>query len=287
MLIISESHRNPALKSSSLPRLDPQDLRGFEKVAIPVCDFVNTNAIVKTFIQWFVRTVTATWISAATRNLWELHGLERVRDLKPTQGVILLSNHRSFFDMYVTSAVLYKRANFLKRLFFPVRTDYFYTHPLGLLVNLMISGGAMWPPVFRDERKFRLNPVGISQMIHALHQPGAVMGIHPEGTRGKGPDPYEMLPARPGVGHLLKACHPDTLVLHYFIVGMSNNVLREVGRNFRAPGKRGDPIRITFGTPIRAGSLNQEASAQDLADEMQAHIRALGEEDRARPHPSR
>mgnify|MGYP001480307136 CR=1 FL=1 len=33
-------------------------------------------------------------------------------------------------------------------------------------------------------------------------QPGTVVGLHPEGTRGKGPDPYTFLPAQPGVGKL-------------------------------------------------------------------------------------
>src|SRR5665647_3600034 len=136
-------------------------LRGVERAAVPMLDGLNLSRPVKACVQFVVRHVSARWVRACTRNLVTLHGMEHVRTLAPPRGVILVSNHRSFFDMYVTSAFLYAHTRFLRRLHFPVRSTFFYDSPLGVLVNLVISGGAMWPPVFRDARRITLNPVGL------------------------------------------------------------------------------------------------------------------------------
>ena len=86
----------------------------------------------------------------------------------------------------------------LERIYFPVRTSFFYTRPLGVLMNLGIAGGAMWPPVFRDERKDRLNPIGVNQLVEVLHEAGSVVGLHPEGTRNHAADPCDLLPPARG-----------------------------------------------------------------------------------------
>ena len=38
---------------------------------------------------------------------------------------------------------------------FPVRAPFFYDRPLGIVLNLIASGGCMWPPVFRDQKTWR------------------------------------------------------------------------------------------------------------------------------------
>ena len=45
-----------------------------------------------------------------------------------------------------------------------------------------------------------LNDDALDKMVALLGRPGNVLVLHPEGTRGKGPDPYQFLPAQPGVG---------------------------------------------------------------------------------------
>jgi 1-acyl-sn-glycerol-3-phosphate acyltransferase len=254
-------------------------LRGFERVSVPLLDAINQKSWMKDTIQLFVRHVSARWVYACTRNLLAVEGLEHVRGLSPARGVLLASNHRSFFDMYVTCAVLYRETTFLRRLFFPVRSPFFYDSPLGLFVNLSISGGAMWPPVFRDDRR-ALNVIGVSQLSGVLAEPGAVVGIHPEGTRGKGDDPYTLLPPKPGIGQLVLDADADVTVVPFFIAGLSNDILGEIRRNFRPPGQRGPVVRIRFGAPVTAGELARLGAAQPIADAIHARIQALGEEDR-------
>jgi 1-acyl-sn-glycerol-3-phosphate acyltransferase len=208
-----------------------------------------------------------------------LNGLEHVQDLAPPRGVILVSNHRSFFDMYVTSAFLYAHARFLRRLHFPVRSNFFYDNPLGIVVNLVISGGAMWPPVFRDERRTALNPVGLAQLRGVLLEPGAVVGLHPEGTRGKGPDPYTLLPARPGLGELVLTIPDDVVIVPLFVVGLQNAFVAQVLSNFGIG--RAAPVRIRFGAPLTAADARRlGADAAEISRVLLGRVATLGEEDR-------
>jgi 1-acyl-sn-glycerol-3-phosphate acyltransferase len=265
-----------------VPEHPAAELRGFERVTVPFTRWLNTTRRVKAFVQFFGRTISANWIGFFGGRRWKLHGMEAVKELRPERGVVLVSNHRSFFDMYVTSALLYKHSSFMHRLFFPVRTNFFYTNPVGLLINLMISGCAMWPPVFRDERKALLNPISMQQVSCALAQKGAVLGFHPEGTRGKGPDPYELLPAKAGIGQVLRWCHPDTVVLPLFIVGMTNSVVRECGIGLKPLPKDGSgDIRVHFSEPVTAGELSRNRDPQEIAEELMATIGGLAEQDKS------
>jgi len=254
-------------------------LRGFERIAVPLCDWLNAGRLFKWIIQLIPR-FSGVWIGFFASRRWVVEGAEEVENLRPERGVVLVSNHRSFFDMYVVSALLYRRSSFMGRLFFRVRAKFFYTSPVGLLVNLFASGCSMWPPIFRDERKSEMNPLSLKQAGFALARKGAVLGYHPEGTRGKGPDPYEFLPAKRGVGDLLSLCHPDTVVLPFFIIGMGNDVKREIGVSIRGDRAR-DPIRVRFGTPTSAGEVCRGRRSQEVADHLlNSVIRELADADR-------
>ncbi len=265
-----------------LPKHPRGLIRRFEHVSIGLCNLINTTVWLKSFIQFFVRTVTATWIHWIAGRRLRVFDHSKLEGLDPERGVVLVSNHRSFFDMYVASAMLYKRkTSWMRRLFFPVRTKFFYTNPVGLLINMMVSGCAMWPPVFRDARKKELNPISMRQVSHTLATEGAVLGFHPEGTRGRGPDPYDLLPPKQGIGQILRICHPDTVIVPFFILGMSSDLKREIVYMFRPPEDGSGDIRIHFSEPMTAGELSAGRSAQEIADHLHGVLGDLGEQDRA------
>ena len=122
------SSRRPL--ADELPRMDRSKLRGFERIAVPVCDTINANLWLKGFLQLFVRYVTSTWVFELSRPRLVIDCFELLDDLDPPKGIILVSNHRSLFDMYVCCAVLYKKSRLLSRLHFPVRSNFFYTNPI-------------------------------------------------------------------------------------------------------------------------------------------------------------
>jgi 1-acyl-sn-glycerol-3-phosphate acyltransferase len=243
-----------------MPLVPRDQLRGFEHVAVRAVDVIHTTPWLKAIIQMSLHKFSTAWIRWISRFRWQFAGLEHVEAMRPPKGVILVSNHRSFFDMYVCSSALYTLSTWMGGLLFPVRARFFFSHPVGLLVNLAVSGGSMWPPVFRDDRREALNPITTGQVVHALRQPGTVVGMHPEGTRGKHDDPYDFLPTRPGLGRLIKAVDPETIILPFFILGMGSVLKEEVRILLRRP--KGQEIRIRFSTPITAGDLQ----AMDLSD---------------------
>jgi 1-acyl-sn-glycerol-3-phosphate acyltransferase len=275
------------LASSRLEVSAERPLRGFERLSVPLLDFANTHGPTKWALQSFLRISSGNWVYACSKNLWELYGVEQLQSLKPPRGVVLVSNHRSFFDMYVTSAVLYRYTDFMQRMYFPVRSNFFYTSPIGVMVNFAVAAGTMWPPVFRDDRREILNPIGLAYMHQALEKPGSVLGIHPEGTRGKGTDPYEFLPPKPGVGQLVLEAHPDLTILPFFINGLSNTVASEIRRNFKPEGQRGENIRIWFGSPLRAADFHTERDPLVVSRKLMGIIAELGEQDRNRRAPHR
>jgi len=280
---MSQSSEPPVQSLEAVPKHSSEHLRGFEKLALPLCTAIATNTWLKDLSQTYVQHINARWTYACVGNLMQEFGLEHLRDLKPPGSVLLVANHRSFFDMYIASAVLYRHANFLKRIFFPVRSDFFYSHPIGLALNLGISGGAMWPPIFRDRRRDDLNPTSMAQIDHLLRQPDTMVGIHPEASRNKKSDPYSFLRTRSGIGQVLQNCPDDTLILPYFMCGLSSNFLKEVQRNFRLdPAARGEKIRITFGKPFFASTLERTDKARDLAEHLMEIIKGLAAEDQAR-----
>lgn len=266
---------------SKLPPMPRPLLKGFEKVAVPVMESFNGNKTLRRLLHGTNGKFNAAWIDHALGNLTEIHGLEQLLQAQVPRGLILVSNHRSFFDMYVISTVICRRTRLMDEVMYPVRSPFFYDHPLGVVLNLAVAGGSMWPPVFRDDRRRILNPVGFEQMAATLG-PGMVMGIHPEGTRSQGDDPYSYLPRKPGLGQLLQVCDPEVRVLPCFIAGMSSSFQREVGRNFKPKGKRGEPIRVWLGEVMRAGdAVSGLADPAEIVERVWAEVAALGERDRA------
>lgn len=255
-------------------------LRPFERGSFAVADFVNSSRLAKGAAQLFLGSVGASWVYYCSRNLTHLVGLERIRRLQPPRGLLLASNHRSLFDQYVIACWLFRTTDLLKRIYFPVRSDFFYERPLGFLVSFVMSALAMYPPVFREPSKREFNAYSVRRMIQILEQPGSVVGVHPEGTRNKGDDPYALLRAQPGIGKLILEARP--MVVPIFINGLSNNFLRQVRSNFDGTG---EPVIIVFGEPLDLGAYHARGSRlrvqKEVADFVLEQIARLGEAERA------
>lgn len=244
-----------------------------------LCHYINERSAPKRVQTRFMRLVGRRFVHFCTGNLVRVRGLEHVHHLNPRGGVLLCSNHRSFFDMYVISATLFRhQVPWLRDLYFPVRSDFFYDRWTGLLVNLAMGGGSMYPPIFRDRARADLNKLSVSRIAELLHEPGVVVGMHPEGTRGKGPDPYELLRAQPGAGQM--ALQGDASVVPIWINGMISDFTEQFISNFRTGAGRGRPIDIVFGPPVDLSDLRKEKPRVVLykkaADRILEHILELG-----------
>jgi 1-acyl-sn-glycerol-3-phosphate acyltransferase len=226
----------------------------------------------------------AGWIQLSTYNIMNLYGLEHVEAADRNRPILLVSNHRSFFDMYAVSAMLFKRTSWRKQLFFPVRGRFFYESPLGLFVNMIMGWWSMFPPFFaagsnpmpekRDFDKYSLRL--LSDLCR--RGPGNIIGFHPEGTRNKNDDPYSFLPPKPGVGRIIKEAEPQ--VIPVFTAGLTNSLPRQVARNWN----REDVIRIHFGPPIDfsefRGQRDHVRTYKAIAELVMSKIAELAENDR-------
>lgn len=229
-------------------------------------------------IRWCQHNVGSTWIHHFTKHLRHVHGLERLPPLDVRQSFILVSNHRSFFDLYVVTGDLVRRG-LPHRIVFPVRSSFFYDSPAGLFVNGVMSFFAMYPPIFRDKKQQPLNLTSLDELVWLLQQGGMFAGLHPEGTRKKDDDPYTFLPAQPGVGKVIHAAKVP--VIPVFVNGLINDLRRQVASNFDGTGK---PVFVVFGEPIdfsdlyaRPGSVRVYKTAADRTMEV---IGRLGQEEK-------
>jgi 1-acyl-sn-glycerol-3-phosphate acyltransferase len=262
------------------------ELSATERVLVGLCENINEKPLPKRLQRAFHNSFGKHFIRLVSSNLLEVEGLDRAFALRPERGVLLCSNHRSFFDMYVVTSVLRnQKMPWFKDIYFPVRSNFFYDQWKGLAVNLAMSGGAMYPPIFRDRNKSGLNLVAVNRIVKLLERPGAVIGMHPEGTRGKGDDPYELLPAKPGVGQM--ALRSRATVLPMWVSGMSNDFTRQIVSNFQTSSEPKTPVRVNFGSPVDLSDLYPEDSMdraiqQRAADRIMDSIAAIGEVERAR-----
>ena len=200
----------------------------------------NINFIKRTFenerfndiLRLMQRYIGAGWIWHCTKNLIHIHGLENLPAPSKKQPFIWVANHRSFFDMFVANAMLF-RHGYHERVLYPVRSKFFYDHPLGFLLNGVMSFWSMYPPIFRERSRASLTHTSFSELAHAIKR-GRSVGIHPEGTRKQDDDPYTFLPAQSGVGRLIHLA--DAQVVPIFINGLSNNFWHQIVSNFRRNG---------------------------------------------------
>jgi len=229
-------------------------------------------------VHFCQRTVGCGWIHFCTKHLRHVHGLDRLPKFEPDQSYILIANHRSFFDLYVVFGDLVHRG-LQHRIVFPVRSNFFYDNPLGLLVNGLMSFFAMYPPLFRDRKKALMNPLALEELAYLLRRGGMFAGIHPEGTRKRDDDPYTFLPAQRGVGKVIQDARVP--VIPVFINGLVNDLTKQVRGNFDRTGQQ---IFVVFGEPIEFGDLLDQGKSpkvhQAISDRVMQAVAELGQEER-------
>src|SRR4051794_27865050 len=222
-------------------------LETIERIGFRLTDLMNRH-LWKRFWTFCQRHIGSLWIYIATYNLMNVYGLENFEATDPEMPVLLVANHRSFFDMYTVSSVLFRRTRRPITLFFPVRGRFFYDSPIGWFVNFIMGWWAMYPPFFREEkeaRKREFDKYSMRRLVQLCRTgKGHVIGFHPEGKRNLSEDPHHLLPAQPGVGKVIYESKPQ--VVPVFVAGLGNDLPKQILGNWRG----GEPVRICFGKSI-------------------------------------
>ncbi|MEC7984545.1 MAG: lysophospholipid acyltransferase family protein, partial [Myxococcota bacterium] len=180
-------------------------------------------------------------------------------------------------DFFVVSWVTFNKTNLPKRIFFPVRSTFFYDNWLGIPFSFFMGGYSMFPPIMRGKEKRSFNRYSMQRMVAELKLKGTIVGFHPEGTRNKSEDLYSLLPPKPGAGELYRKA-PHATILPIYIRGITNNLLHEFWFNWSIPKQK--PIDVYFAPPPDCSDLLQQPPSRELhlqiaqrcMDQIQAQI---------------
>ena len=252
-----------------------------EKIGFKLADRMNRGAW-KNLWTFCQRHIGSLWIYLATYNLMNVYGLENFEDTDVGKPLLLVANHRSFFDMYTVSSVLFRRTKRPMKLYFPVRAKFFYDSPVGWFVNLVMGWFSMFPPFFREDREVKkreFDKFSMRRLIDICSTGEAhVIGFHPEGKRNLEGGEYDFLPAQTGVGKIIMASRPQ--VVPVFIAGLGNDLPKQILGNWRG----GEKIRIHFGETIDLTEFYEKSDRlrthKEIADFLMEKIKLLAEDDR-------
>lgn len=210
-----------------------------------------------------------TWLSVARRI--QPSGLENIRVLDWERGVCLVSNHRTYYDFFVICRRLNEEPSFPPgNLLFPVRAPFFYDHPVGPLVNMLMSGMAMFPPILRDRKRRKWNDYALDRCVSELEHHGAVVGIHPEGRRSQSADPFEVGKGHVGVAVIALQAEAAQVV-PVFLTGITNDLLSEIRKNWMEPENY--PVYLAFGPEVDLADL--QTATNDLGTSRKATNRCM------------
>jgi 1-acyl-sn-glycerol-3-phosphate acyltransferase len=273
-----------ATETSLVPTREEMEVLGaIERAGFSLTQAMNFGRW-KRFWTFCQRHIGSLWIYIATYNLMNVFGIENVQNSDASRPLILVANHRSFFDMYTVSSVMFRRTTRPIKLFFPVRARFFYDNPIGWLVNLVMGWWSMYPPFFREEgegEKRRFDKFSVRELVRlASEGEGHIIGFHPEGKRNLNDDPYSFLPAQPGIGKVILNAEPQ--VIPVFIAGLGNDLPKQILGNWTG----GEKVRIWFGKPIDLsefyGKRDSLRTHKEIADHLMLKIGDLAEKDRER-----
>jgi len=252
-------------------------LKPAEKFAYVVGAQLNETMWGKRISTFWGHRVAQPGLALTINSRLRLFGVEHL----PKRSMILAPNHRTWFDLFAVMIATWEHYPEPPFLFCPVRSGFHYESPLGVALNLLVSGNAMYPPVFRDDRGPVLNRNVVDACVRLLAwTPRAVVAMHPEGTRNTGDDPYALLAPKSGVGRIALASRAP--VVPAFVNGLP----RSFGRLLRERVSRDvEPVRVFLGPPVGLDDLYDRVDDRDAhreaAERTMAAIAALGARDRA------
>lgn len=252
-----------------------------EKLGFKLTHRMNQGAW-KILMTFFQRHIGSLWIKISTYNLMQVRGLENFEKTDAKRPIILVANHRSFFDMYVVSTTLFWETDRKFFLYFPVRAKFFYSSPIGWFVNFVMGWFSMYPPFFREEgeaEKREFDKFSMRKLIRICSEEKPnIIGFHPEGKRNLGDDSHELLRAQPGVGAVIRKAKPQ--VVPIFITGLGNHLPKQILGNWTG----GEKVRIWFGDPIDLSEFYEKTDRlrthKEIADFLMEKIGDLAEKDK-------
>lgn len=234
----------------------------FERFCVRAVTFVHARGWAKApFLVW-VHTFTNAFVWRFVGRVIRVEHAERLAAIASERPVVVMANHLTFWDLYILSALLYRRTGVWRDYYFPVRARFFYDNPAGFLLNVLFAGMTMFPPFFQSDGARRLDVEALRILDRVAGRRRALVGFHPEGTRNKSGDPYQLLPARAATKRVLHtARRAGAVVIPIFMNGLEGGMHRAFWKNLT----RSEVIHVMIGEPIEPAAF-LDAAEVDEAD---------------------
>ena len=276
---------NRHVKTLERPRPTEEQLRcltPIERLNFSLMDWANRTPWVKRSLGFIASTVGMAWVEMAASRLVMDYGFEHFEAIDPNRGVLLVANHRSFYDLYAVAARLFRKYGNHHDIYFPVRSTFFYTNLLGLAIDIPVALASMYPPIVRNKAMKAWNRFAVDLMVYLLEQPRTMIGYHPEGTRNRGPDPYRLLPARAGCGELIYRARPN--VVPVFLQGFPRYAWHAPVVNAGLLGRPRPWVHMVMGEPMHFDEYyarpNTVETWKAISQCVVDRLSALGQEER-------
>lgn len=259
-------------------------LTRIERVNFRLVHFLNQSNVTRRLMTFLGSTLHKTWVELGTSRTVMEHGFEHFKEIDSNRAVLLAANHRSFYDLFVITARLFRLYGAHHHVYFPVRSEFFYDNLIGgILVNLPVALAVMYPPIVRQAKRRRWNLFAMDLMVDLLEDKHNMVGIHPEGTRNQNADPYSFLPAKPGCGELIYRANPN--VIPVFLQGFPKSPLEMLKRNLGKNQADQPLVHMVMGPPMDFAEEREWPSGMKtylrISRKVMARIRELGKEERA------
>lgn len=266
---------------SQTSKIDLTYLNKIERFNFTVLNRLNSSPVFRKILTTIGATIGKTWVELFIEGAVVAHGFKNFKKIDPKRAVLLVPNHRTFFDQFAIAARLFKIYGRHHNIYFPVRANYFYDRISGLFVNLFIANGVMYPPFVRDRKRLRWNKEATEILINLLRNPENMVGYHPEGTRNLGPDPYEFLSAKPGCGEIIYRTNPN--VIPVFLEGFPDNPAHMLRCSSYRKNPRRPYVHMVMGEPI---DFSEELAMEEnkktyltIAQKAMRHIARLSKDE--------
>lgn len=229
-------------------KIDLTYLNKIEKFSFSVINRLNSTPFFKKILTTIAATIGKMWIEFFIHDAVVAHGFKNFAKIDSNRAVLLIANHRSFYDQFAIAARLFQLYGRHHHICFPVKANYFYESLSGLFVNIVVACGVMYPPFVRDRKRLRWNKEATGILISLLKNPENMVGFHPEGARNQGSDPYKFLSAKLGCGELIYKTNPN--VVPIFLQGFPNNIVHMLHSSRYKKKPRVPYVHMVMGEPI-------------------------------------
>jgi 1-acyl-sn-glycerol-3-phosphate acyltransferase len=234
------------------------------------------------FSGWLARNFARREFELILSNILEDHHFERLEKGNYDNGIMVCANHRSYVDNF---AVAIRSMRYIPRdvrMTAPARTEGLFDKPWGIFLNFFLTYMNMYPPVVRSSRGALWGKQVMQILTDLLRRGRTAVFIHPEGGRNKGPDPYHLMPAKPGLSKIIHSTRCD--VFPVFLQGFPRKPGEFIKANYRR-GARSEPlVHAVMGEPLdfsaeRALPASPEAY-REIGRRLMEAIAELSEEER-------